>query len=350
MAGISSKALSFGSPNNTYKFNGGSDLEEDESINLYSTFFREYDPQLGRFSGVDLLGEQNLGISPYHFALNNPISLNDPTGLKEAYRYDWGPTDAFINEVRGSYNNAFYISPGDGPYANYYNALWNSVPEDGAVTYGGGQPSGSTSTLYRYTNESGSGTFITPKFHGLGWYFDTGMGERYRFVTSVTFMHNELPSGQISSASFFSGDISGTDLINVGLGLGGQMLNQLQVNLMAERGAVLSKAEINGFNSFYRRELATLDNSIGKLGKYSKQLGWAGVVLQAGNLGLKYVNGEGITKKDLFDTGVSVILTAIAISNPVGLLAVGLYGLFDSMGAFDGIKRSIGINDDVIIK
>ena len=51
MAGISDKALLKQDSKN--KFNGGVELEEDYGVNLYSTFYRNYDPQIGRFGGVD---------------------------------------------------------------------------------------------------------------------------------------------------------------------------------------------------------------------------------------------------------------------------------------------------------
>ena len=44
--------------NNTpYKFNAGSELEED-GVDYYSTFYRKYDAQIGRFTGVDMLAEE----------------------------------------------------------------------------------------------------------------------------------------------------------------------------------------------------------------------------------------------------------------------------------------------------
>ena len=48
---------------------------------FYETDWRGYDPQLGRFKAVDALADFIPSISPYQFAFNNPISLNDPTGL-----------------------------------------------------------------------------------------------------------------------------------------------------------------------------------------------------------------------------------------------------------------------------
>ncbi|HEX2846731.1 MAG TPA: hypothetical protein VHN59_09280 [Chitinophagaceae bacterium] len=53
MAGISSKALEFGNPENKRKFNRGTELNTDFNINLYETAFRGYDPQIGRFHQID---------------------------------------------------------------------------------------------------------------------------------------------------------------------------------------------------------------------------------------------------------------------------------------------------------
>jgi uncharacterized protein RhaS with RHS repeats len=45
------------------------------------TAFRSYDPQLGRFHQIDLLTGIIPSINPYQYALNNPTTLSDPTGL-----------------------------------------------------------------------------------------------------------------------------------------------------------------------------------------------------------------------------------------------------------------------------
>ncbi|MEI9811055.1 MAG: RHS repeat-associated core domain-containing protein [Bacteroidota bacterium] len=87
MAGISSKALAFGSLTNRYKFNDGTELEDKEfsdgsGLDLYATEFRGYDPQIGRFWQIDELASFDYDYSPYAFANNNPILLNDPLGLE----------------------------------------------------------------------------------------------------------------------------------------------------------------------------------------------------------------------------------------------------------------------------
>ena len=80
MAGISSKALN-GIQLNRYKFNDKTELDTDLDLNWYETRYRLYDPQIGRFLGIDRFAGITDLWSPYSFAFNNPISLNDPLGL-----------------------------------------------------------------------------------------------------------------------------------------------------------------------------------------------------------------------------------------------------------------------------
>jgi RHS repeat-associated protein len=123
MAGISDEAMNKLTSRN--KFNGGTELEEDYGVNLYSTFYRQYDPQIGRFSGVDALAEQAIGLSAYQFGNNNPLSFNDPSGLQSRYggeseRYmdRWGNIwhtpgvlhgISSLESVPYSYEDEFYI-------------------------------------------------------------------------------------------------------------------------------------------------------------------------------------------------------------------------------------------------
>src|ERR1700694_792057 len=81
MAGISSKAVAFGQPENKNKFNKQTELNTDFDIDLYETNFRLYDQQLGRFWKIDPLADLAFEYSPYTYANNNPISINDPLGL-----------------------------------------------------------------------------------------------------------------------------------------------------------------------------------------------------------------------------------------------------------------------------
>jgi RHS repeat-associated protein len=85
MAGISSKAA--GGLQNRYKFNDGTELESGEfsdgsGLDLYATDYRSYDPQIGRFHQLDPLADEDNDWSPFVFAYNNPILINDPLGLQ----------------------------------------------------------------------------------------------------------------------------------------------------------------------------------------------------------------------------------------------------------------------------
>lgn len=78
MKGISSQAATV--TTNAFKFNAGTELEERFDVDYYETFFRRYDAQIGRFTGVDVMAEEYLAWTPYSFALDNPIYFNDPMG------------------------------------------------------------------------------------------------------------------------------------------------------------------------------------------------------------------------------------------------------------------------------
>jgi RHS repeat-associated protein len=78
MAGISSAALKPNNyPENPFKFNG---LEYDKTFDLnnYEAALRNYDPQIGRWTGLD--PKQNVNSSPYVGLNDNPIIFNDMLG------------------------------------------------------------------------------------------------------------------------------------------------------------------------------------------------------------------------------------------------------------------------------
>ncbi|MCC5943632.1 MAG: hypothetical protein JJT94_01755, partial [Bernardetiaceae bacterium] len=64
-----------------FLFNGGSERISQLDLHWHDTPFRSYDPQLGRFWGVDALADYFASITSYQYAYNNPIGFNDPTGL-----------------------------------------------------------------------------------------------------------------------------------------------------------------------------------------------------------------------------------------------------------------------------
>jgi RHS repeat-associated protein len=99
---LSTKALKSNYYENRYKFNGGNELQSKEfsdgsGLELYDAVHRMYDPQIGRFGQIDPLSDVGLSFSPYAYASNNPISRNDPFGLR----------DTVVNGEHGSVSDPY---------------------------------------------------------------------------------------------------------------------------------------------------------------------------------------------------------------------------------------------------
>ncbi|MBY0481792.1 MAG: RHS repeat-associated core domain-containing protein [Chitinophagaceae bacterium] len=84
IAGISSKKLgdSFeGMLKNTNLYND-KELFDDGDLNWYDYGFRNYDPQIGRFTQLDPLTDDYPQLTPYQYASNDPIGNIDIDGLE----------------------------------------------------------------------------------------------------------------------------------------------------------------------------------------------------------------------------------------------------------------------------
>jgi RHS repeat-associated protein len=63
---------------NNFLYNAGSEL--NSTTGFYEMFYRGYDPTLGRMLQVDPYANAFASLTPYNYAGNNPVSMNDPSG------------------------------------------------------------------------------------------------------------------------------------------------------------------------------------------------------------------------------------------------------------------------------
>jgi RHS repeat-associated protein len=91
---------------NRFKFMG-KETESNFDLNWIETDWRGYDAQLGRFHQVDKLAENMMDWTAYHYAFNNPIRLNDPSGLMPEWLQEiWDNSksgDNWVNDNNGGF-------------------------------------------------------------------------------------------------------------------------------------------------------------------------------------------------------------------------------------------------------
>lgn len=77
--GLEQEGSTFGG-GDKYRYNG-KEINEDLGLNWNDYGARWYDPALGRWNSVDILSEIQVDQSVYQYSYNNPVTLNDPSGM-----------------------------------------------------------------------------------------------------------------------------------------------------------------------------------------------------------------------------------------------------------------------------
>jgi len=175
---LANSAVSGGSNKNLY--NGGSEWQNDYSNlpDYYQTFYRNYDAEIGRFISTDPEPESSESMTPYQYAGNDPVMMNDPMGNKQLPKET--PPAPTPEQVVFA-NNGYYTGP---TYASQYSfgdensdILWAEqqadpgyVAQQNAINAGG-------KVIYQAANGSTPATGLTDdQLSGLTYSLNQGRG------------------------------------------------------------------------------------------------------------------------------------------------------------------------------
>lgn len=102
MAGISSQALNFGTPDNKKLYSGkelqSSEFSDNSGLELYDFSARSYDPQIGRMNQIDPSASSFYSYTPYNYCLNDPMNMIDPDGRFSTHTDSSGNVLAVFND------------------------------------------------------------------------------------------------------------------------------------------------------------------------------------------------------------------------------------------------------------
>jgi RHS repeat-associated protein len=142
MAGISTKALGFGEPNNKLKFNGKEEQRKEfgdgSGIEWLDFGARMFDNQIGRWLTNDPLADNRSWLTQYNYCSNNPFNNIDPKGQtdyalnkKTGYVQQIGEKNDEPDRILKTKNNGKVKTKKNGEYKVAINGI-----EQGILTNG----------------------------------------------------------------------------------------------------------------------------------------------------------------------------------------------------------------------
>jgi RHS repeat-associated protein len=185
MANISYRAAS--AMVSRYGYNGGNEYEDEGELNYSNTFYRKYDAQIGRFTGVDILAEAAAFINPYQYGYNNPVMFNDPNGdlsapgtgrmqkgLDGNYHVGWY-NDLMWGGIDGSFSTrgdgeSYDGGGGGGGSSSFYGAMASLMGSDFGGTWTNNSNGGSTSFFKNDAQAFAAGAAYLDRHNAWGQY------------------------------------------------------------------------------------------------------------------------------------------------------------------------------------
>jgi RHS repeat-associated protein len=236
-----------------YTYNGGSAWQNGAGnfANYLSTPLREYDPVLGRFNGIDIMAAKYAGLSPYVFALNNPVYWSDPSGADVTWREIESILAFLWNSPHGGswsrteYDERIGITHGgEGDRGDCLGcSLFTAPPVYVANGSGGYTVYVTTGQAYysNYENMQGS-TFINT-ISLPAYKFDHGQRNRDAFADGFLNPDSKTDFNQASNYSDFFGTVF---IDGVRLGTAIEKLGTTGANALAKLSTTLAGAKTLG--------------------------------------------------------------------------------------------------------
>lgn len=203
---------------NDFLYNAASEL--NQTSGWYEMFYRNYDPAIARFTGVDPLASDYASFSSYHYAYNNPVRFNDPTG---AAGIEPGPAaDAWAQMMfaQGLQEHMAQIYAIEhGPYSNYdfnqdqgvFNHVHISSNSPIIIVIKNNDP---YDLIFRDGVEQGTGPKNSTQGNPNARYYDSY--EEYMKQYSFSYNYSGHSNGGASQADFF---VDNNNQIGLGMGI-----------------------------------------------------------------------------------------------------------------------------------
>lgn len=157
-------------PNSGYQYQyNGKEWQDELGLNMTAMDFRQYDNAIGRFVGMDRLSEMAYDITPYRFALNNPVYFGDPTGLIEMHVLDKMFDYSISGENWYNDNTEGFYSDHDG-YVSYDGSYSKRPDYSSDTTY---LPPVYVTT-YDYNSYKRAAKEIEENIYQTKWYDESG--------------------------------------------------------------------------------------------------------------------------------------------------------------------------------
>jgi RHS repeat-associated protein len=308
MAGISSNALSFGNPENKYKYNGkeiqNKEFTDGRGLEAYDFGMRHYDPQIGRWFTIDPKSDQMRRYSPYNYAFDNPLRYIDPDGMRPD---DWVQyRDATGNVHVKWVSNPTVNSQGAAEeWAKQQGTTREGTPNASEVNYIGKEGF----VQNGHINEGDKSSGVQLNSDGTANYVQDG---KVKPSISKPDIANSEPAADPSSK-----DLTKTaEDVSFGLGF-----------------AALPEEASKGIANFYKANGLTKSaeaiselSTLGKVAKVAKGVGVLGAVISGGTAAYQLASNP--TPGNATRVGVQAVTIAISVACPLCGLAIGVADYF----------------------